>query len=236
MKSNFLFRQRDNSKPYFTFSFVLLWDWNWNQASIPYWWTQWEKKRRRERKTKRKVTWSFQNWKQLVALKGRPKKGSCPLQSSLSPTNCFSTFTYQSNTGLERSRFKNTPSLSFLLFSHRSKSLYIYRIPLVLFYHAKFISLRCIFSRKWEKKMPPPGWGPPGPGGPGGPCGCFAFLCGGICRAVSTWWVLLETFFILFNFNFFSLLIPHRSFLGRSMSFIAIFKTQNHLGNVWVHI
>ncbi|KAE8010105.1 hypothetical protein FH972_006498 [Carpinus fangiana] len=34
--------------------------------------------------------------------------------------------------------------------------------------------------------MPPP-WGPPpGPPGPPGPFGCLDFLCGGICRLVSS--------------------------------------------------
>lgn len=70
----------------------------------------------------------------------------------LIPTNCFSTFTYRSNTGLERSRFKNTPSLSFLLFSHRSKILYIY-----IEYHwccsTTLSSSPCFaFSRESERK------------------------------------------------------------------------------------
>ncbi|MBA0632183.1 hypothetical protein Godav_000977 [Gossypium davidsonii] len=41
--------------------------------------------------------------------------------------------------------------------------------------------------------MPPPGWGPP-PGGPPGPpglCGCFDFICGGICRLLSSCFYVL---------------------------------------------
>ncbi|CBI34251.3 unnamed protein product, partial [Vitis vinifera] len=83
---------------------------------------------------------------------GGAEERQLPPPVILIPTNCFSTFTYRSNTGLERSRFKNTPSLSFLLFSHRSKILYIY-----IEYHwccsTTLSSSPCFaFSRESERK------------------------------------------------------------------------------------
>ncbi|KAK4795331.1 hypothetical protein SAY86_013325 [Trapa natans] len=45
--------------------------------------------------------------------------------------------------------------------------------------------------------MPPP-WGPPPPGPPGGP---FGFLCDGICRLISAWFVPVSE-------HYFSYMVP----------------------------